>query len=130
LAAFESKRGELAELGVSVWAASVDAEEKTNEVRASGISFPLGWGVSRELADRLGSWWDESRGYMQPAELIFRRDGRIVQSSYSSGPLARTDPADVISLLRFLIERARKKEASAAGAGSSAAAPGRSGAGS
>jgi hypothetical protein len=49
---------------------------------------------------------------MQPSELVFRRDGRIVNSSYSSGPLARTEPGDVISLFRFLIERANKKAAS------------------
>jgi peroxiredoxin len=113
LAAFEAKKNELAELGVSVWAASVDAEEKTNEVKASGITLPIGVGVSRELADRLGAWWDETRGYMQPSEFVFRRDGRILQSSYSSGPLARTDPGDVVSLLRFLIEREKKKAASA-----------------
>jgi peroxiredoxin len=111
LAAFEAKKAELAELGVSVWAASVDSEEKTNEVRASGISFPIGYGVARELADRLGSWWDETRGYVQPSEFVFRRDGRILQSSYSSGPLARTDPGDVVSLLRFLIDREKRKAA-------------------
>jgi peroxiredoxin len=111
LAAFEQKKEELAQLGVSVWAASVDPEEQTKEVAASGVSIPLGYGVPRELADRLGSWWDSSRNYMQPSEFLFRRDGRIVQSSYSSGPLARTDPGDVASLVRFLIARAEKQKA-------------------
>ena len=109
MAAFEAKKAELAELGVSVWAASVDSEEKTSEVKASGVSLPIGFGVTRDLADRLGSWWDETRGYVQPSEFVFRRDGRILQSSYSSGPLARTDPADVASLLRFLIEREKRR---------------------
>lgn len=109
MAAFEEKREELAGLGVSVFAATVDAEEKSAEVAASGISFPLGWGVTRELGDRLGAWWDERRNYIQPSEFVIRQDGRIIQSSYSSGPLARTQPDDVASLVRFLIARAEAK---------------------
>ena len=112
MAAFEKSKDELAQLGVSVWAASVDSEEKTNEVLASGVSFPIGWGATREDADRIGAWWDESRNYIQPSELLFRRDGRILQSSYSSGPLARTDPGDVASLVKFLVEREKKKAGS------------------
>ena len=111
MVAFEEKRDELAEVGVTVYAASVDSEEKSTEVAASGITFPLGWGVSREIGDRLGSWWDEKRDYMQPSEFVLRQDGRILQSSYSSGPLARTDADDVLSLVRFLKARAEKKKA-------------------
>ena len=110
MAAFEEKKEKLAELGVSVYAAAVDREEKTAEVAESGITFPLGWGVTREIGDRLGSWWDERRDYIQPTEFVFRRDGRILQSSYSSGPLARTHPDDVVSMLGFLIARAEKKK--------------------
>jgi peroxiredoxin len=110
LAAFEEKKGELAELGVSVYAASVDSEEKSAEVAGSGITFPLGWGVSREIGDRLGSWWDERRDYIQPSEFVIRQDGRILQSSYSSGPLARTHPDDVLSMIKFLKARAEQKK--------------------
>jgi len=40
---------------------------------------------------------------------VFRRSGQIIQSSYSSGPLARTTPEDVLALLGFLIARKKKK---------------------
>ncbi len=109
MAAFEEKKNELADLGVKVFAASVDSEEKTTEVMQSGISFPLAHGITREDANALGSWWDEKRNFIQPSEFVFRRNGQIVQSSYSSGPLARTLPEDVVALLGFLIARENKK---------------------
>ena len=109
MAAFEEKKKELADLGVKVFAASVDSEEQTAEVAKSGISFPLGHGVTKENGQALGSWWDEKRDFIQPSEFVFRRNGQIIQSSYSSGPLARTLPEDVLALLHFLIARERKK---------------------
>ena len=109
MAAFEAKKEDLAALGISVYAASVDTEEQTREVLDSGISFPLGWGVDRATAEAIGAWWEERRDHIQPAELVFRRDGRIVQSSYSSGPLARTDPGDVERLVKFLIQLRERK---------------------
>lgn len=109
MAAFEEKKQELANLGVKVFAASVDSEEHTQEVAESGISFPLGHGITREDANALGSWWDEKRNFVQPSEFVFRRNGQIIQSSYSSGPLARTLPEDVLALLGFLMARERKQ---------------------
>ena len=118
MAAFEEHQDELAELGISVYAATVDSEEKSAEVRDSGISFPLAWGVERETGDRVGAWWEERRNHIQPSEFLFRKDGRIIQSSYSSGPLARTSPEDVLSLMRYLLpiweKRAAEKAKAAA----------------
>jgi len=111
LAAFEEKKRELDALGIRVFAASVDSEEHTAEVAQSGISFPLGHGVTREDGHALGAWWEDKRNFIQPSEFIFRRDGRIIQSSYSSGPLARTLPEDVIALVGFMIARQKKEEA-------------------
>jgi len=116
LAAFESQKEEFAEMGVSLFAASVDSEEQSAEVAASGISFSLGYGVQRELGDALGAWWDERRDFIQPSEFVIRKDGRVIHSSYSSGPLARTEPGDVISMLQFLETMAAKKAAKKAAA--------------
>ena len=111
MAAFEEKKEELAELGISVFAATVDTEEQSAAIRDSGISFPLGYGVSRETGDAIGAWWEERRDHIQPSEFLFRKDGRILQSSYSSGPLARTTPEDVTSLMRYLIGMWEKRAA-------------------
>lgn len=107
MAAFEEKKNELAALGVSVFAASVDSVEKTQEVLDSGLSFPIGHGVSRELGDKLGAWWEERRDFIQPSEFVIDNEGLVLHSTYSASPIGRTDAGDVVSLLGFL--EARKK---------------------
>ncbi len=111
MSSFEEKKDELAALGVSVYAAAVDPEEKSKEVADSGVSFPLAHGVTREIGEKLGSWWDDRRDFIQPSEFVMSRDGTIMCSSYSSSRLARTDPGDVISLLKFIESRRKKREA-------------------
>ena len=110
MSSFEEKRTQLTELGVSIYAASVDPEEKCKEVADSGISFPLGFGVTREIGDELGAWWDERRDFIQPSEFVFSRDGRILSSTYSSSPIGRVDPGDVVSMLGFLEARRKQRE--------------------
>ncbi|MFT4580808.1 MAG: peroxiredoxin [Gammaproteobacteria bacterium] len=89
---------------MSIYAASVDTGEKASEVAAE-LSYPLGQGVSREIADSLGAWWEDRRGIIQPTQFLLRRDGSIVQSTYSDGPLGRLDAADVCGLVNFLISQ-------------------------
>lgn len=109
MAAFEGEKAKLAGRGVAVYAASVDSEEDSARVAEEGFSHPLAYGISRETADRIGAWWDEKRSFVQPAEFVISEGGRILHSSYSSGPLGRTDPGDVVSMLEFLEKRRQKK---------------------
>lgn len=101
MAAFEEQQSELKALGISVFAASVDTGDHAQEV-ADSVSFPVAQGVTRETADALGSWWEDRRSIVQPSEFVLRGDGSIVNASYSDGPLARTDPGDVCTLVGFL----------------------------
>jgi peroxiredoxin len=82
-------------------AGSADAIDKA-QVVADEVSFPVAYGVSQEIADSLGSWWEGKSGIIQPSEFIVGADGKIVHSSYSSGPLARTLAPDVVSLLKLM----------------------------
>ncbi len=91
-------------MGVSVYAASVDTGDKASEVAAE-LSYPVGQGVSRETADLLGAWWEDRRGIIQPTQFLLRRDGSIIQSTYSDGPLGRLDAPDVCGLVKFLISQ-------------------------
>lgn len=96
----------LRELGASVIAASVDPEDKTRELAASlSLSYPLAWGVTRQIADTVGAWWEGQRNFIQPAEFIVGSDGKVVSSTYSSGPIGRVEPADIVALLRIYEKR-------------------------
>jgi alkyl hydroperoxide reductase subunit AhpC len=107
LAAFEKARPDLEALGIKIVAASVDPIDKAKEVAAE-LSFPIGYGVTRAMADRLGSWWEDRRSIIQPSEFIVDAAGKVRTSTYSSGPIGRMDPADVIRLVTFYDKQAQK----------------------
>jgi peroxiredoxin len=100
LAGFQAVEADLRALGIAVVAASVDPLDKATEVAAE-LSFPIGYGVTREMARMLGSWWEERRSIIQPSGFIVDAGGTIVASSYSDGPLGRFDAADVLRWVRF-----------------------------
>ncbi len=104
---FEKLKGELDALGAKVFAASVDPIDKAREVAAE-VSFPVGYGVTREIADKLGSWWEDRRSIIQPAEFVLGADGKVLASSYSDGPIGRIDAADVIKMINFREAQLRK----------------------
>ncbi len=107
MAGFEKQRKELEAVGAKVVAASVDPLDKAKEV-AVELSYPIGYGVTREQADRIGAWWEDRRGIVQPSEFIVGRDGKVIASSYSSGPIGRIDAADVVKLIDFREAQSRK----------------------
>ena len=98
MAGFEKLKPELDALGVKVVAASVDPIGKAKEV-AAALSFPVGYGVTRDQADQLGSWWDVTRAFIQPSEFLVAADGKLRSATYSSGPIGRVDAADVVKLV-------------------------------
>ena len=104
---FEKLKGELDALGAKVFAASVDPVDKAREVAAE-VSFPVGYGVTRAIAEKLGSWWEDRRSIIQPSEFVLGADGRILASSYSDGPIGRIDAADVIKMINFREAQLRK----------------------
>jgi peroxiredoxin len=107
LAGFGRERAALEPLGARIVAASVDPLDKAKEV-ANEIGFPLGYGVTREQAEAIGAWWDERRNFVQPSEFILGRDGKVMASSYSSGPLGRIEAPDVIKLINYYEAQAKK----------------------
>ena len=59
--------------------------------------------MTRADADRLGAWWGELRGHLQPAEFLIDEKGEIVHSLYASGPIGRMSPEDLIYNMQFFI---------------------------
>ncbi len=101
LVGFENEKNTFEDLNIKVFAASVDPEDKAQEV-ANDVSFPVGFGAGEEHRNLLGSWWEERRGLIQPSEFIIDSNGKVVTSSYSSGPIGRIDAQDVIKMINFL----------------------------
>jgi peroxiredoxin len=101
LVGFANLKEEFDKLGVKIVAASVDDIEKAKEV-ADEVNFPVAYGVTHEIADSLGAWWEDRRQIIQPSEFIIKPDGSsILGSSYSDGPLGRIDAGDVIKIVNF-----------------------------
>ena len=92
--------------GVSILAGSVDSEENARKL-ARGKSFPFAYGMTRADGGRIGAWWEERRGIIQPSEFILGEAGAVEASSYSDGPLGRIDAADALKLID-LYESRRK----------------------
>ena len=109
MAGFEKLKSELDALGVKIVAASVDPVDKAREV-AAGLSFPVAYGVTRAMADRIGAWWEERRAIIQPSEFVVAADGKVRASTYSSGPIGRIEPGDVVKLVNFYDKQAAKKD--------------------
>jgi peroxiredoxin len=100
LVGFAQKYPELQALGVSIVAASVDPIDKAKIV-ADEVPFPVGFGVTRDIADKLGSWWEERRQIIQPSEFLLGAANTVLASSYSDGPLGRFLADDVIANVKF-----------------------------
>lgn len=107
MAGFEKLKAELDAVGASIFAASVDPVDKAGEVAAE-VSFPVAYGVTRAMAEQLGSWWEDRRSIIQPSEFIMDAGGKIIASSYSDGPVGRIDAADVIKVINFREAQLRK----------------------
>jgi len=107
LAGFGRQYAELQALGAEVVAVSTDPLDKAKEVAAE-LPFPMAYGLTREQADRIGGWWEDRRGIVQPSEFVLDASGKVVSSTYSSGPIGRVDAADVVKHIKFRDAQAQK----------------------
>ncbi|MEX2643933.1 MAG: hypothetical protein WD270_10790 [Acetobacterales bacterium] len=102
---FEKRREELAGLGAAILAGSVDPLEKAQEVGAE-VSFEIAYGLTRDNGDRIGAWWEERRGIIQPSEFILDNGGGVLSATYSSGPVGRLEPADAVAFIGSRVKAA------------------------
>jgi hypothetical protein len=91
---------------VSIVAGSVDSEEKLAEI-SNDIGFPVAYGMSREVGEKFGAWWDEERNFIQPSEFLMTGGGKVLASCYSSSPIGRIEPEDAMMLAKFIIDKSK-----------------------
>jgi peroxiredoxin len=89
-------------------ALSVDDEATSKGLIAKhGLRFPVGYSAdARAIAQATGAFVNDDPMYLQSTGFVLDRDGRVVVSVYSSGPIGRLVPEDVIGLIRYLREHA------------------------
>ena len=97
-------------LGVTIIGATTDTLEQAQDIANNdpGLTYQVAYGVTKEDADLLGSWWSEDReGYIQPTEFIMGRGGVILGALYASGPVGRMGVDEVI---RMITNRERRRQ--------------------
>ena len=112
LAAWESKKAELEELGCTIIAASVDSLAQATETKEkAGATFDVAYGVTQEESETFGAWWmvDHHGGYIQPSEFLLSRGGVVIGSMYASGPVGRMGADEAVRQITNR-ERRRKEE--------------------
>lgn len=102
---YEAEAETFRALGVAVYGASVDAEEDATKL-ADRLSYPIAYGVTRQDAERIGAFWDEPGGFVQPTEFILQGRGKVVASTYSSSPVGRIHAQDAIAMVKMLRKNA------------------------
>lgn len=96
---FGELKKEFDALGVTIVAASIDVG-KNAQVVADETGLTVAGGVTRDDAKALDSWWEDRRSIIQPSEFLLDTSGKVLTSSYSSGPIGRMDAADVIGMIK------------------------------
>ena len=66
------------------------------------LRFPVAYGMTRADGDAMGAWWEQRRDHIQPSEFVITQTGKVMMSTYSNSPIGRMDPAEALTLIRFL----------------------------
>jgi len=107
LADFQSHIEEFKKENVDVVALSVDPLDKAKEtVDKLQLAFPVAYGleVPRD-ADKVGAFWEERRKIIHATNFILDADKKVVDASYSIGPIGRIVAADALSHVQFFKKR-------------------------
>lgn len=107
MADFQSHIEEFKKENVDIVALSVDPRDKAKEtVEKLQLTFPVVYGleVPRD-ADKIGAFWEERRKIIHATNFILDSDKKVVDASYSIGPIGCIVAADAISHVQFFKRR-------------------------
>ena len=110
MADFQSVLKDFENEGIKIVAGSVDPLDKTEAfVEKLALSYPVAYGMDMETTcAKTGVFYEKDRKFIQPSCFLLRPDKTIEVAVYSSGPIGRFVPQDVLGLVRFYKSRAKK----------------------
>jgi len=86
-----------------VIAASVDSIDDAQKIAAElHLPFPIAYGLDPvATTETLGGFYkaDPADPYLQPTDIIVGPDGRVLSSTYSSGPVGRMRADEALDLI-------------------------------
>ncbi|HEY7047205.1 MAG TPA: redoxin domain-containing protein [Jatrophihabitantaceae bacterium] len=105
---FQRAADGLAAVDAKVAALSVDDEATTRELIAKHqLTFSIGHSAdAAAISAATGAFVDPAGRYLQSTGFVLDPGGRVIVSVYSSGPIGRLLPDDVIGLIRYIREHA------------------------
>jgi len=88
---------------VNIIAGSVDPIEKAGEaVETSGVTYPVAYGLAaKEISKVTGAYYDREKNFLHATGFLVRSDNTIEVACYSTGPIGRFMPKDVLKLVKF-----------------------------
>lgn len=95
---------------IAVFAITTDPLDKAQgTVEQLGLGFPVLYGVDGPaLAKAWGAHYEERRNILHATNFLLRPDGTIACASYSTGPIGRMRPDEVLALVTFYRNQAAK----------------------
>jgi len=104
LRAFQRAEEQLKAAGATVVALSSDDETTTRTTIAKHhLTFPVGHSADvAAVAAATGAFLNEEPRHLQSTGFVLDPEGRVVVSVYSSGPIGRLVPEDVIGMIRYV----------------------------
>ena len=92
---------------VDIVALAVDPIDRAKEtVQKLQLTFPVAYGleVPRD-AEKIGAFWDQQRKIIHATDFVLDSDKKVVDASYSIGPIGRIVAADALSHIQFFKKR-------------------------
>lgn len=107
MADFQSHIEEFKKENVEIVALSVDPLDKAREtVDKVQLTFPVAYGLEVPGdADKIGAFWEERRKIIHATNFIVDSDKKVIDASYSIGPIGRIVAADALSHIQFFKRR-------------------------
>lgn len=100
LHSLQEKLADFQKENAQIIAISTDTPGNSQKLIAKhNLAFPVLADLAREAVEAYDLFFNEEKGYAEPAVFILRPDGTIAYASLQSGPLGRPNNDDLLKIL-------------------------------